>query len=168
MPDLKLNETPIRTSKNFRSNNIVVKNVNIPEDIKQFNNLSIESNSSEIIMDDKVENKELRYGLSKELENIVFEKANHKIRLIINGKVNEDVIINFVFDKENLDLVENIEIVANENTSANIFIKYTCNEEAKCPNSNCDNMECPKNANVVEDEVIYFHNGIIKTYAKDN
>ena len=41
MEELKLNETPVRTSRNFNINNIKLENINIPEDVEEFNNIEI-------------------------------------------------------------------------------------------------------------------------------
>ena len=37
--DLKVNETPVRNSRNFRINNLQIENVNIPENIVKFENI---------------------------------------------------------------------------------------------------------------------------------
>ena len=39
MEKLKLNETPIRTSRNYNINNIKIENINIPEVIDEFKNV---------------------------------------------------------------------------------------------------------------------------------
>ena len=41
MTNLKLNETPIRTAKNYGINNIKLENINVPENISEFNGLKI-------------------------------------------------------------------------------------------------------------------------------
>ena len=41
MEELKLNETPLRTAKNYNINNIKLKNINIPEKIENFDNVII-------------------------------------------------------------------------------------------------------------------------------
>ena len=41
MENLKLNEAPVRTSRNFNINNIKIDNVNIPENIGNFENVKI-------------------------------------------------------------------------------------------------------------------------------
>ena len=41
MTNLKLNETPIRTAKNYKINNIRLENINVPENISEFNGLKI-------------------------------------------------------------------------------------------------------------------------------
>ena len=41
MNELKLNETPIRTSRNFLINNIKLTDVEIPETVEKFKNIEI-------------------------------------------------------------------------------------------------------------------------------
>ena len=53
--------------------------------------------------------------------------------------------IDFNFDNENSVLIDNIEIIANENTKSTVIIKYTSNKENEC-----------------------YHNGIIKAKAEKN
>ena len=51
---LKLNETPVRTSRNFNINNIKLEDIEIPEIIDNFNNLQIENESSKIKIDNNI------------------------------------------------------------------------------------------------------------------
>ena len=39
MTNLKLNETPIRTAKNYGINNIKLENINVPENISNINGI---------------------------------------------------------------------------------------------------------------------------------
>ena len=41
METLKLNNTPVRTSRNFGINNIELKDIELPEDLKEFKNVEI-------------------------------------------------------------------------------------------------------------------------------
>ena len=43
---IKLNETPIRTSRNFNINNIKLENIEVPENIPDFENVTIIDNTS--------------------------------------------------------------------------------------------------------------------------
>lgn len=144
MEKLKLNETPVRTSRNFNINNIKIDNVNIPENIGSFENVKIIDESSNVKVEQvKTLNTKLAYGLCDILEEQVKTNANQKIKLSIDSKSNEEIQINFNFDKDNLNLVDNIEFVANEGTNTTIILKYESNE----------NVEA-------------FHNGIIRMIAK--
>ena len=143
MEKLKLNKTPVRTAKNFNINNIKLENVKIPQQLPQFKNVTVDYDSSKIQIEESPSKAELTYGLEKTLTEQVNEKANKKLLLTVNSKTNTEVGINFKFDDENLNLVDNIEIIANENSKATIIIKY----------------EATKN-------VENYHNGIIRAQAK--
>lgn len=164
MENLKLNETPVRTAKNFRINNIKLENIEVPEVIPSFENVTIIGDTSKMHIEQNADNTntDLVYGLSEELTNQVKHGANQKIILNINSNQNEEVMpklcecsdireekieaeIDFNFDNENDVLIDNIEIIANENTKSTIIIKYTSNQE---------------NGN--------YHNGIIKAKTEKN
>lgn len=145
MKKIEINETPVRTSRNFNINNIKIENIEIPEKIKQFKNVHITGETSKINIDNDTSNIKLVYGLSEFLTNQVINYANQKLRLIIDSKTNKETQIEFKFDKENTELVDDIEIVANEGTKATIIIKYALNEDIQV-----------------------FHNGIIRVNAKQN
>ena len=142
---IKLNETPVRTSRNFNINNIKLENVDIPDKVQDFDNLEILGKSSKLTIQDNVSDFNLEYGLGDILTNHVKEKSNKKIRLTIDNKNNEELYLNFKFDNNNLQLIDNIEIIANEDTKSTIIIKY----------------ESDKKINA-------FHNGIINLIAKSN
>lgn len=167
MENLKLNETPVRTAKNFRINNIKLENIEVPEVIPLFENVTIIGDTSKMDIEQNADNAyntdtNLVYGLSEELTNQVKHGANQKIKLNINSNQNEEVMpklcecsdikeekieaeIDFNFDNENSVLIDNIEIIANENTKSTVIIKYTSNKENEC-----------------------YHNGIIKAKAEKN
>lgn len=145
MKKIEINETPVRTSRNFNINNIKIENIEIPEKIKQFKNVHITGEISKINIDNDTSNIKLVYGLSEFLTNQVINYANQKLRLIIDSKTNKETQIEFKFDKENTELVDDIEVVANEGTKATIIIKYALNEDIQV-----------------------FHNGIIRVNAKQN
>lgn len=149
MENLKLNETPVRTAKNFRINNIKLENIDVPEVIPAFENVTIISDTSKINIEQNADNKHINlvYGLSEELTNQVKHGANQKIKLTINSNQNEksEAEIDFNFDNENSVLIDNIEITANENTKSTVIIKYTSNQENES-----------------------YHNGIIKAKAEKN
>ena len=146
MENLKLNETPVRTAKNFRINNIKLENIEVPEVIPTFENVTIIGDTSKINIDSNTDTN-LVYGLSEELINQVKHGANQKIKLNINSNQNEklEAEIDFNFDNENAILIDNIEITANENTKSTVIIKYTSNQENES-----------------------YHNGIIKAKAEKN
>ncbi len=142
---LKLNETPVRTSRNFNINNIKLDDINIPDSIGNFENITIVNESSNIKIDNNVNNTNLTYGLGTILEKQVKENANQKLNILVDGKTNKELIVDFEFDEDNINLVDNIQVVANENSKATIIIKY----------QSLENIQA-------------FHNGILKVIAKKN
>lgn len=145
MVNLKLNETPVRTSRNFNINNIKLENIEVPENIPAFENTTIISDTSKINIEQNTSNIELVYGLNEFFTNQVKMQSNQKLKLTIDSKENSATQIDFNFDDENSVLVDDIEIIANENTKSTIIIKYTSNEEIEG-----------------------FHNGIIRVNARQN
>ena len=129
MENLKLNETPVRTSRNFNINNIKLEDINILENIPKFENIKIENDSSKIYIDDKCSKVNLQYGLNDFLESQVNEKSNQNLHIIIDSKSEKQLQLHFYFDKNNMSLVDNIEIVANENTNSTVIIKYESEED---------------------------------------
>jgi len=145
MEKLKLNETPVRTSKNFNINNIKLENIEVPEIVHEFNNVQIINNSSNLNINENVSDFNIAYGLHDNLTNLVKNKANKKIKLQVNENEDKEVQIEFKFDKNNTELVENIQIEAELNSKMTIIIKYESEEDIKA-----------------------FHNGIINVVAKEN
>ena len=143
MEKLKLNETPVRTSKNFNINNIEIKNVNVPKDINEFENFKIVNSNNTKISED-ISSYKLTYGLGDFLLNEIIENSNKKLNINING-INNKILLDFYFDKNNLNLLENIEFTANKGSRANIIIRYKSDEELEA-----------------------YHNGIIKLFAEEN
>ncbi len=140
MNELKVNETPLRTSRNFGINNIKLTDVELPTNPKKFETVSIQTENNHI--EKSNENVKLIYGNGTLLDKNVVENANSKIKLSINNK-DENIRIAYNFDDENLELINQLEIQAFED--ANIFIEYKSNTNKKC-----------------------FHNGIINVIANPN
>ena len=145
MEKLKLNETPVRTSRNFNINNIKLENIEIPENLHEFKNVQIINNSSNLNINENVSDFNLVYGLHDDLTNLIKNKANKKLKLQVNENEESEVQIEFKFDKNNTELVENIQIEAEANSKMTIIIKYESDEDIKA-----------------------FHNGIINVVAKEN
>lgn len=113
MSNLKLNETPLRTTRNYNINNIKLENVNIPEQIGEFKNVFITGANYK----NNITTLKLTYGLSQELETQVANKSNQKIKIQVENS--ENAQIDFKFDKQNTRLVENIEIIAEQKSQRN-------------------------------------------------
>ncbi len=145
METLKLNQTPVRTSRNFNINNIKLNNVEIPEKVEEFTNLEITGQTNKIKIENNLDEYFLQYGAGDILINQAKSIANQKLKITIDSKTNKDLFLKFQLDKKNINLIDNIEILANEDTKATIYIKYYADEKIQG-----------------------FHNGILKIFAKNN
>ena len=144
MNNLKLNETPVRTSRNFNISNIKLDTAVIPNDIGSFNNVKMEVNDTKIKVNNEVTTScDLVYGLGDVLTNQIKDKANQSLKITIDSKTNKEICIDFKFDKENVNLVDSIEVIANEEAKATIILKYESDERIEA-----------------------FHNGVLKLLAK--
>lgn len=133
MEKLVVNETPVRTSRNFLINNIKLEGVEIPNELRTFDSIQYFSENTKL---EKLDKKVcLVYGNGKMLEDNCNENSNSSIKLNINKK--DDIKLKYNFDDNNLELINRLEI--NANSDANIVIEYKSFTDQKC-----------------------FHNGIIK------
>ena len=135
-----LNQTPIRTSKNYKINNIEL-DLEFPNKIEKFGGLTISGDTSNFNISDEVSKNPLKYGNG--LESQIFEKGNQNIK--IEETKTGSLYLEFNLNEENSVLAENIEIDANTKSKTTIYIKYMSD----------DNFEC-------------YHNGIIRVNAKAN
>lgn len=145
MSSLKLNETPVRTSKSFKINNITIEDLELPEKLEEFKNVTVSELGSKITIGSEVDKAELKYGLADWLTNQTMENANYKANIVVNCKTHKEVEVGFKIDKINPNLIENIEITANEDTKSTVILKYDTVEDVKA-----------------------FHNGLIRVKAKKN
>lgn len=145
MSILKINETPVRTSRNFNINNVKLEDIQIPENLKEFKGTTIVQNNSNIKLSSNIEKYDITYGLGDFFTNQVLEKANKNINIEIDGSDEKNINIDNILSSDNLNLIDNVKIFANENSKATIVIKYKSDK----------NIE-------------FFHNGIIKIITKNN
>ena len=143
---MKLNETPVRTSRNFGINNVKLENINIPENFGYFSNvdINIESAKDKVSFDNS-EYKKLTYGLGEELENQIKEKCNCPLKIDVSSILNKEINIDFDFNQSNRNLAENIQITATEKTKSTVVLAYRSDDDAS-----------------------YYHNGIIRVLANKN
>ena len=143
---MKLNETPVRTSRNFGINNVKLENINIPENFGYFSNvdINIESAKDKVSFDNS-EYKKLTYGLGEELENQIKEKCNCPLKIHVSSILNKEINIDFDFNQSNRNLAENIQITATEKTKSTVILAYRSDDDAS-----------------------YYHNGIIRVLANKN
>ena len=99
METLKLNNTPVRTSRNFEINNIELKDIKLPENLKEFKNVEIVNEGCSL--EKSVSNKKLVYGNGEILEENILKNANNSLKIISNSK-NSNIKIKYNFDDENL------------------------------------------------------------------
>ena len=137
-----LNQTPIRTSKNYKINNIEL-DIEMSKKQEEFEGLTISGDTSNFKISNFTSKKPLVYGNGKELENQIFENANQNIK--IEETKTGNLYLDFNLNEENSTLVENIEIDANTKSKTTIYIKYMSDDNFKC-----------------------YHNGILRVNAKSN
>lgn len=128
---MEFNKTPVRTAKNFGINDIVLDDFKVPK---------INYKNEELI-----DQEPLTYGVSKQLEDLNYKNSNKIIKNIYKNECDNNEEILFVLNKENCNLLENIEFICEENSKTDIIIKYISDDGFNC-----------------------FHNGIIKINAKKN
>ncbi len=95
MEKITINETPVRTSRNFQINNIKIESNIIPKKIEPFNNLSIIGENSNIKIEKEFNSYDLVYGLGNLLFNQIKEKTNQKFKITIDNKENQEIRIYF-------------------------------------------------------------------------
>ena len=135
-----LNQTPIRTSKNYKINNIEL-DIEMPKKQEEFEGLTISGDTSNFKISNSPSKQPLTYGNGKELENQIFENANQNIK--IKETKAGSIYLEFNLNEENFTLIENIEIEANTKSKTTIYIKYLSDDNFKC-----------------------YHNGILRVKAK--
>ena len=138
-----VNETPIRTSRNYEINNINLKEFDLQNNIGKFDELHILKGK---ISEEKVNLKKLKYGLSKEIYKQIQENSNKNIKIEI--KKEEMVEVNFDFNKENSNLVCNIEIEAFEGSNGVVILKYESKDDDTHFNNSQINIRCENSANL--------------------
>lgn len=123
---LIVNETPVRTSRNFKINNVKLEDVSLPETISKFQNITIVSKNT---VETNVTTSNLTYGLGDILEENVLKHANHKIK-IVTEKQDKDMKLIYTLNDESTELINDIEIVAKEDTK--IVIEYKSATQKEC------------------------------------
>lgn len=126
MEILKVNETPVRTSRNFKINNIKLEDVVLPENVMEFKGLQVLGASK---IETEVEVGKVTYGLGDVMQENVREMANSKIRITASQN-NEDVKLFYTLDDENTALIHYVEIVAEKDL--NVTIKYSSSTNYSC------------------------------------
>ncbi|MBR6253281.1 MAG: SufD family Fe-S cluster assembly protein [Clostridia bacterium] len=161
-----LNQTPVRTSKNFRANEIELNEFEAPQEVNNFLNRNIYINSEKKIMlvaesaedserlndlyeDSKILVTEitkgdfkLKYGVGQE------QTTNQPMRILAKEGCNGATVnLEFNFDADNTNLQDAIEIYAEKDSKLDVTINYIPSENF--------NYYC-------------YHNAIIKLTALEN
>ena len=144
---VELNETPVRTSKNFQINHIKIEKSVLPESFPDFENVTIHyqgNNGSVINSAHSTNHPSLIYGISRNFETMVNENANQRLQINFEGQENEATIA-FGMNSKNMTLLDRIDVKISSNANGNLVIKYTG-----------------------EGDEAYFHNGILNVIASEN
>ncbi len=139
MEEIKLNQTPVRTSRNYNINNIKLKDIKIPKEIGNFESLELKGKTSLVEKVSSLSNMELKYGVG------VINKPNMNLQINIAETIEEPLELDFMLNEQNRNLVENIVINASKGIQGTVILKYE----------------------TVED-IQGFHNGILKINADKN
>ena len=140
MNELKLNETPIRTSRNFLINNIKLTDVEIPEAVEEFKNIEIIGGKN---ITESIEETKLTYGLGEILQNNIIKNSNSKLN--INAE-NEEIRIIYNFDDDNINLINNIAV--NVAKKCKLYIVYKSNTNKECFHNGVIKINALKNSKI--------------------
>ena len=120
-----LNKTPIRTSKNYHINDLTMENLYLPSARKDFQNVVLSHENVNIMQD--MEFEKLSYGTGEILEENMKNNCNSFYSISSNGKDGK-FVINYVFDDNNKELSNYLNIEANEDMAVIITFKSNTNE----------------------------------------
>ena len=140
---IKLNDTPVRTSKSFNINNIEMDESVIPDKIDKFTNVSISDLGLKTNITSDVDIVNPKFGMGDLFVDQINNKSNYKANITINNKVEKKFEIGFMMDSNNKSLVESIELNCEEGSNSTILLKYES-----------------------EEDINVYHNGFIKVNAK--
>lgn len=119
-----VNETPVKTSKNYHINNLNIPDFQVPTAVP-FANCDIRHNNPYCKTVDK-KNLSLDYGMNPELLTQSSTEANVNLEILLeeNQVLTSPVCVVSTMDGENPVLIDNIHIVAKKNAKATVIIKY--------------------------------------------
>ena len=143
-----LNETPVRTAKNFAINNINIEDIKVLDKVPEFNNVTIIADTDKLDIEQNSSRINLTYGLNEVLTNQINLHSNQNLKLTAKSKENCETQIEFKFDMENNTLVDNVEIVAEENTKSTIILKYLDEEGLQAYHNGAIRVNAKENSNV--------------------
>lgn len=148
MDKMILNETPVRTAVNFNINNVKLDNLNIKNKANEFNNIGIKYDDSKIKIEKNTDDFDLNYGISKEFTNAVKNNSNSNMKILINDNLDSNLNVDFKFDSKNNTLINNFSIIAKENKSATIVLRYETKDDSECINNQVLRIALERNSNI--------------------
>lgn len=170
-----LNKTPVRTKSWVNINDISLGEINIDE-IKEFNNIKIINNNDGVsiqkLKNNKILslNKEFVFGVSDELISEAKHDFNSGYLIVVEKDTVNDkpVILEFEFDENNKALVDNLVVVSEENSKAEIIVKYKSSDDI---NTGYHNGICAihgnKNSNIKVTKVNLLNSNVVHLDSND-
>lgn len=131
MEDLILNNTPVRTSVNFGMNNIVLKEIQLPQKVSKFNSFNIVNDTTNITINSNSTLKEEKfvYGVGKEIEEI---EKNLKLEINLKkAEEKEKAFIQYNLSEKENTLSNYVKIEAQEYSKGNVILKYNSEDDVK-------------------------------------
>ena len=144
---LTLNETPVRTARNFNINNIKIDDINLRARTETFENIEINIPAG-VFADNNPSKVNLKYGVGEIAINEINEKANNNLKIIVSEKIEEPITIFCEFDEDNIALIQNIEIIAKEGSKASFIIKYKSQDESEVYQNSSVRIKAEKNSQI--------------------
>lgn len=122
--DFIVNETPVKTSKNYRINHLNLGDYCLPE-VKDFPNIQVNCPDSATLSSEK-QQVSLEYGMNSQLIQQSHENSNHnlQIRFAANQKLERPVEIDCSFCEESPHLVSNISISSEKHSKSHVILKF--------------------------------------------
>lgn len=163
-----LNKTPVKTKNWLNINDVSLGELNI-EEIKEFNNVGLSTNINGVNIQRLERNgispiyKDFAYGASEQLIKQGQKEFNvgYLITIEKNYNINEPIIIDFGFNKDNTTLVDNIVVVGEESSKASIIIKYRSLDDSKGYHNGICTIYSKKNSNIKLTKVNLLNDNII-------
>ncbi len=141
MQNLTLNETPIRTSKSYKINNIKLNNIVLPNAKTSFDTFSIQCEGA--VVQNNCDFPLLKYGNGQELFLNLKEYINSEISIkTIQEKAKATIVFNFDDDNTELSSVIDIEI----KNDIDITIIYKSKTQKPCYHNGAINLNVQNNA----------------------
>ena len=138
-----LNDTPIRTSVGYKMNDLTMKDLYLPEFKREFYN--IETSYNNVTVKDVTVFKGLTYGVGKFLEESMSKYCNSSFA-ISSSEGEGDFLVNYLFDDENSELSNYIEI--NADKDMNVTVIFNSSTDKACYHNFIINTDVKNEAKV--------------------